>query len=292
MATVAHFAGLYGDHLENAPPAPFHCESVRDRSSQYDWTIPPHRHNNLAQIFLFLTPDITLHVGDLSHDCVEPALLVVPPKVPHGFRFGDGVIGEVLSLRMSALSSDMRARIESFAATDGLLLPRSKAQRFDEIAALIAQCANVYKNLPLDRSAILEAQINLLVLYLLDETERNTLVAALPARIAPTQHEVQVERFCELIETRFAEDWAVADYARAVGVSAPHLTRICKAVLGHPPNTLVRQRRMLEAKKLLEFTRLPISVIALRSGFRDPAFFSRAFKANVGVPPQSYRQAT
>ena len=96
-------------------------------------------------------------------------------------------------------------------------------------------------------------------------------------------------RFCALLEENFSRAWKVSDYAGQIGLSAPHLTRICRTVLGAPPNTLVQQRRLLEAKRLLEYTALSVAEIAHRSGFRDAAFFSRTFKSSVGMPPNEYR---
>ncbi|QUJ77250.1 helix-turn-helix transcriptional regulator [Sulfitobacter albidus] len=60
---------------------------------------------------------------------------------------------------------------------------------------------------------------------------------------------------------------------------------------GAAPNALVRQRRLLEAKRLLEYTRLGVAEIAHRSGFRDPSFFSRSFRSAFGLSPKAYRAA-
>ena len=53
---------------------------------------------------------------------------------------------------------------------------------------------------------------------------------------------------------------------------------------------LVRRRRMLEAKRLLTYTRLPVLDIAHRAGFGDAAFFSRTFKATFDVTPSEFRK--
>jgi AraC family transcriptional activator of pobA len=46
---------------------------------------------------------------------------------------------------------------------------------------------------------------------------------------------------------------------------------------------------MLEAARLLRFTDLTVQEVGHRTGFRDPLYFSRAFKRHQGEAPQTYR---
>jgi AraC family transcriptional regulator, transcriptional activator of pobA len=46
---------------------------------------------------------------------------------------------------------------------------------------------------------------------------------------------------------------------------------------------------MLEAARLLRFTDLTVQEVGHRAGFRDPLYFSRAFKRHGGEAPQAYR---
>ncbi len=46
---------------------------------------------------------------------------------------------------------------------------------------------------------------------------------------------------------------------------------------------------MLEAARLLRFTDLTVQEIGHRTGFRDPLYFSRAFKRHQGESPLAYR---
>ena len=48
---------------------------------------------------------------------------------------------------------------------------------------------------------------------------------------------------------------------------------------------------MLEAARLLRFTDRTVGEIAFQAGFRDPLYFSRAFKRHDGRSPQAYRDA-
>lgn len=280
---------LYGELLSGSHTDPIHHEPLRDRSSRHDWTIRLHRHRRLAQIFLFRTPGVSVRLGELDHVSTEPLFLVIPAGVPHAFRFSEDVLGDVISLRIDDLPPDMAARIAQFGTTTGGVLPQGALPEFSEVAGLVDQLGAVYTRVGPERGALLDAIARLIVTYLAAARPRPQPPGPATGPQELSHHQRVAERFCELIEDRFDAGWRVADFARAVGVSTPHLNRVCRKILGASPNELVRQRRLLEAKRLLEYTRLPISEVAHKSGFRDPAFFSRSFKKGAGISPLAYR---
>jgi len=68
------------------------------------------------------------------------------------------------------------------------------------------------------------------------------------------------------------------------------LYRKLKAVTGWSVNSLIREVRITEAKKLLKNPEMNISEIAYQLGFSDPLYFSKYFKKEVGVAPVQYRK--
>lgn len=281
---------LYGELLSGALSDPVHYETIYERSSKLDWTIRLHRHGRLLQVFLFRTPGVWFRAGDVDHRTAEPFLLVVPPHVPHGFRFPEDMNGDVLTIPVTELPEDVLGRVQQVTGGVAGLLARSATARFDDLEALMGQLRGAYGAMGSERPALLSALSHAIVLTLIEELRRTARVDAGPAPAELSRHEAQAQAFCEAVERRFAEPAAVEDYAREIGVSAPHLTRLCRRVLGTSPNELVRRRRMLEAKRLLSYTRLSVSDIAHRAGFADAAFFSRTFKETFGVTPSEYRR--
>ena len=61
------------------------------------------------------------------------------------------------------------------------------------------------------------------------------------------------------------------------------------ALTHQPPIQLLHARILLEAKRQLVYTPLPIAEIAYRLGFTEPAYFSRFFSQRVGMSPRRYR---
>lgn len=99
-------------------------------------------------------------------------------------------------------------------------------------------------------------------------------------------------RFRQLVEEHFREHWAVARYARAVGVSPDRLHAICTRVLDRPPRLLIQQRLVYEAVVRLERSAITIKQLAFILGFRDAAYFNRFFSQHIGVPPARYRRGS
>ena len=280
---------LYGDLLAGGLPGPVHHETIKERSSKHDWTIRLHRHRRLAQIFLFSSPAVYLRVGDIELTSTDQTILVVPPGVPHGFRFAEDVIGDVVSIRLNEMPPAVQQSFAMFGAEANTIFSKQQSNNFNNVVTLIDQLREAYRSVAFNKTDILTSLIDLITLYLLGDLRDNNVLRPAGTSIRQGRHDLMAEKFCTLLEDHFALPWAVSDYAERVGISAPHLTRICKAELGSPPNDLVRQRRMLEARRLLEYTGLSISEIANRCGFRDAAFFSRTFKSSQGISPKQYR---
>ncbi|SIS94722.1 transcriptional regulator, AraC family [Roseivivax lentus] len=281
---------LYGELLSGEITEPLHHETIRERSDPLGWTIRMHRHARLAQIFLFRTPGVEIAADEIAFRTTGPTLLMMPPGAAHGFRFPVGTEGDVVSLAMAALDPDTRARFDRLTQGGAVILLPDTARHFDRITELLGQVRAVFGAITAERGPLLAALARLIVLYAGAEPAPVTGRAASAPRTEQTRHEAQAQAFCAAVEEGFAEDRGVDEYARALGISAPHLTRLCRRILGAPPKAIIRQRRMVEARRLLQFTRHAIADIALRSGFHDTGYFSRAFKAETGMTPSEFRQ--
>lgn len=281
--------GLYGELLSGDYRDPVHHETISERSSKHDWTIRLHRHRGLAQIFLVKAGRVSYRVEDKTFTTEQPFVLFMPPGVAHGFRFDETVEGDVLSLRVSDLWGDIKTALNRTEFSAVAMLDQGACDNFDHLGAAFAQLSSVYHDMMGERDAILEALVKLILVYIAGDVGRAQSSQLAGASDRLSRDEKQAEAFCAVLEARFSEDLLVKDYAKVVGVSAPHLTRVCKRVLGSPPNELVRQRRLLEASRLLEYTTLPVSEVSYRSGFNDPSFFTRTFRRAYGVPPKFYR---
>jgi len=99
------------------------------------------------------------------------------------------------------------------------------------------------------------------------------------------------QRFRQLVEIRYRDNLGLDDYARLLGVARAHLHVACARAFGRPPQRLVHERLIAEARVRLRDTAQTVEQIAYGLGFRDPAYFSRFFSRRVGMSPGAYRKA-
>ncbi|MEL7343507.1 MAG: GlxA family transcriptional regulator [Pseudomonadota bacterium] len=80
--------------------------------------------------------------------------------------------------------------------------------------------------------------------------------------------------------------------AKRAGTTPRTLTRAFNAQLGAPPQTVYKRLRLMAARRHAEQSDYSITEIALRCGYEDPAAMTRAFKAEFGQTPSSYRRTS
>lgn len=93
------------------------------------------------------------------------------------------------------------------------------------------------------------------------------------------------------IEARLAEPLAVADIAKAAGVSHNHLTRLFRAATGETVVGYIRARRMERARHFLRATTLSIPAVAASVGIPDLQAFNKACRRELGASPRGVRAA-
>jgi len=99
-----------------------------------------------------------------------------------------------------------------------------------------------------------------------------------------------VRAFRLAVENRFAEITSLGEYAKLLQVTPNHLNDTLREKTGQAAGALIRQRRLLEAKRLLSHSDLTVSEIGYRLRFRDPSHFGRFFRLGAGTTPAAFRE--
>ena len=82
----------------------------------------------------------------------------------------------------------------------------------------------------------------------------------------------------------------ISSLAQKLGISSRHLRRIFETHFGVSPLQYLQTRRLHTAKQLLADTRIPITQVALMSGFASVRRFNAAFLAHYQLNPTRLRQ--
>ncbi|MFD9734527.1 helix-turn-helix domain-containing protein [Umezawaea sp. NPDC059074] len=95
--------------------------------------------------------------------------------------------------------------------------------------------------------------------------------------------------FRALLEKSFATTRSVDAYASRLGYAPRTLARACLAATGRTAKQLIDDRVVLEGKRLLVHTDLPVSTIGGMLGFTEPTNFGKFFERLAHSTPGAFR---
>lgn len=265
---------LYGG---GEAPLQLHGERLRDRSGPAGWQIRPHRHPGLHQVFLIQSGAARISIDGARLSPALPALIHIPPLVVHGFDFAPGTEGHVLTLPAAVAPELLDPPVA------GLSQWRCVPAPTGLVALCEAVLAETNRPDPLSSAALRGLALQILAAVARTGADQTMQPEA-------RQGDRHMARFEALVARYLWDGWRVADYARALGVSATHLTRISRAEAGQPPARLIEVRRLQEARRLLAYTSMGVAEAGHALGYEDPAYFSRAFRRAFGESPTEFRR--
>ena len=249
----------------------------------------PHRHSFYHLVYF--TKGAGHHTIDFDRFEVHPFQLyaMVPGQVHH-WDFEGKVEGYVINFSASFFHPFLLRPdyIEEFTFFQGqaqqsvLTIPEQMRARladlFEEMVALMSSV----RMLDLDKLRVLALKL-FLDLASLQE----------PAKPSPLSYNVVLLRnFRKLVEKHYSELRLPKDYAALLYITPNHLNSICSDLLGQSAGTVIRNRVILEAKRLLVNPELSVAAIGDVLNFKDNSYFSKFFKKYTGVTPEAFRKAT
>lgn len=272
MVHIPSYA-LYGEQDEDRAGDWLHWETVQARSRLHGYRIAPHRHERLFQVLEFTHGHMTVTLDDVVHAPQAGAVVVVPAMTVHGYGFSQDVTGRVLTLRQRDVDA------AGFEIEAGVLAGTEAVA--DAMTRLIAEADQP----GLAHAAAIQALLALMLLSLHrmqrrtaereDETSRKRILA---------------RAFRGLVDQHFRQSRMVPFYASALGISAHHLNRVSREVLGLSALQVIERRVVLEARRQLLFSELSIKQIGADLGYEDPAYFTRFLTRTLSMPPGQFRR--
>ncbi|MGW0544531.1 helix-turn-helix domain-containing protein [Streptomyces griseoincarnatus] len=106
---------------------------------------------------------------------------------------------------------------------------------------------------------------------------------------APPAEDSAFTLFRDAVERDFATNHSVTAYADALGYSRRTLARVVRAATDETPKAFIDKRVVLEARRLLAHTDLPVGRVGAAVGFPDAANFSKFFQQHTGTAPAAFR---
>lgn len=102
--------------------------------------------------------------------------------------------------------------------------------------------------------------------------------------------EILVKRALSIVKESYSEGINLEETARRLHVSEEYLGKQLKKETGLSFTEIIRKYRVDQVKRLLLDTELKLNQIAAMTGFSDPKYMSKVFRAEVGMLPNEYRR--
>lgn len=97
-----------------------------------------------------------------------------------------------------------------------------------------------------------------------------------------------MEELRERIQLNPYEDFGQFKVAQEIGISKSKLTRLFRSLYGVSLHEYVQDQRLEYAANLLSIGGLSVTDVAIKSGYNNMSYFSKAFNKKYGMPPKRY----
>ena len=248
----------------------------------------PHRHSFYHLVYF--TTGAGYHTIDFNRFEVRPFQLyaMVPGQVHHWDFQGD-VDGYVLNFSDSffqsfLLRADYLENLPLFqgVAQDSVVdIPVSLREKVKELFEEMVALGGSINPITRDKLRVLALKLFLDVAGVQD----------IVRHAIPSSYNVTLLRnFQRLVDKHFVKLRLPKAYAALLYITPNHLNAICSDVFGLSAGEVIRNRVVLEAKRLLVNPQLTVSVVAGQLNFKDNSYFTKFFKKNTGTTPEQFRK--
>ena len=106
----------------------------------------------------------------------------------------------------------------------------------------------------------------------------------------PSSENSRITSICRYVRQNYASDITTEGICKEFYCSRSHFSHSFKKETGEGFREYLIGVRLEHAKRLLKYSNLNVTEIALSVGFKDANYFSNVFKKRVGVSPMTYRK--
>lgn len=263
-----------------------HIDELQEYIIKHQDMVFPHKHNFFH--FVLFTKGSGEHIIDFNHYKVEPYQIyfMVPGQV-HTWNFTGDEEGYVVNFSIDYFQSFLLRTdyLERFSFLQGKIehLIFVLNEHYQNQALAILKQISVAKAEGLAEDYIRTLLLQF-ILYIAISTEKDQ-----QENSNPYNHKI-FNSFQQLVEQQFRSTKLPSIYADQLFITPNHLNAICKSYIGQSAGEIIRNRIVLEAKRLLINKNLNIAEIADELQFNDNSYFTKFFKKSAGLTPEEFRK--
>ncbi|OJZ14435.1 helix-turn-helix transcriptional regulator [Sphingobacterium sp. 40-24] len=263
-----------------------HIDDLKEYIIKHQDMVFPHKHNFFH--FVLFTKGSGEHIIDFNHYNIEPYQIyfMVPGQV-HTWNFTGDEEGYVVNFSIDYFQSFLLRTdyLERFSFLQGkieqliFVIAEQFRKQAIHILEQIASAKAVGQSEDYIRTLLLQ-----FILYISISTEKDH-----QEHSTPYNHKI-FNSFQQLVEQQFRSTKLPSVYADQLFITPNHLNAICKSYIGQSAGEIIRNRIVLEAKRLLVNRNLNINEIADELQFNDNSYFTKFFKKSAGLTPEEFRK--
>jgi AraC-like DNA-binding protein len=97
-------------------------------------------------------------------------------------------------------------------------------------------------------------------------------------------------KFKQLIIYNIDQQLSIQEFAKQLGVTSKKLTSLSKKHTSLTPASLIKELKLLEAKRMLSNQNISIKEVAYSLGFNQPTYFTKFFKKDTKITPKQFQE--
>jgi AraC family transcriptional regulator, transcriptional activator of pobA len=261
---------------------PFKIKTIsRFREEQEEPESLPHSHDYYEIAW------ITAGTGKLFADLEEYPinenwLYFIKPNQVHRLLLSKNAQGFILSFKDSFFSLgahefDLTCQASLFQLFTRLQFLSIQKEMVSDILEIMIKMIREFENEYSFKAQLLRRYFKIFLIYVSRQFENEK-------QTDDHSRETELTKsFMELLEKNFKEKKLVADYAAELYITPNYLNGIVKKNTGFSAGHHIRQRVVLEAKRMCRYSDAGMKEIAYRLGFVDSSHFSKFFKGVSGM---------
>lgn len=248
----------------------------------------PHRHSfyHLA----FFTGGEGTHTIDFERFPVKKGqLYFMTPGQVHSWFFSGKITGYVMNVSAAFFNAFLKDDnyIERFpffsgVSAEGVVqLPQAKIRGIADLFERMLE--------EVDRGTLYSIDmLRLLTLELFIQVSRATSQEGVKQELP--HNYLLLRNFRKLVDQHYMQLKLPKEYAALLYVTPNYLNAFCRHMLGKSAGEIIRDRVLLEAKRLLTNADMSIASIAWQLNFADNSYFTKFFKKYTGITPEEFRK--
>ena len=250
-------------------------------------------HHDFFEAFVVISGTATHNIDDKEHQIARGDFFVIKSGTPHGFC--DVHELELINLLyIPSISLKTWNELYSIPGFDHIFKNEPKSNNFEHLYTtslsddILTYVINSTSHLIKQIDTGSEKNIPVIIMGF------QTLLANLAVQFEAVYEETQSLRILtksiNFMNENITEQIQLTDIADNVFISSRHLQRLFNTYYGTTPIHYLTRLRLDNAFKLISEKKYSISEAAIKSGYSDPAYFSRVFKDVYGITPNQTKR--